>query len=55
MALIRAPENKAFQKACQIVISKDVPYGYILKSDYGISDEEGVIAQVHLPGQQKEN
>ena len=54
-AHIRQQENKAFQKACQIIISKDVRYGYILKSDYGISDEEGVIAEVHLPKQKKEN
>ena len=53
LALIRAPENKAFQKACQIVISKDVPYGYILKSDYDISDAEGIEVDVHLPKKEK--
>ena len=51
VALVRAPKekNKAFQKACEIVIKKDVPYGYTLKSDYGISDEKGTISMVHLP------
>ena len=28
---------------------------YILKTDYGISDEDGVIAEVHLPKQKKVN
>ena len=55
LAHIRQPENKAFQRACQIIISKDVRYGYILKSDYGISDKEGLIADVHIPKQKKVN
>ena len=51
MALVKAPKekNKAFQKACQIAIKKDVPYGYVLKSDYGIADEKGPMSMVHLP------
>merc|ERR1712179_28426 len=28
-------------------------YGYILKSDYGISDKEGLIADVHIPKTKK--
>ena len=38
-----------------IIISKDVRYGYILKGDYDISDEKGVIAEVHLPKTKKVN
>ena len=40
LAYVRPTKDKVFQKARQIIIKKAVPYGYILKQDFNVSDEK---------------
>ena len=53
LAYVRPTKDKVFQKARQIIIKKSVPYGYILKQDFNVSDEKGTLINVVESGTPK--